>query len=236
MTALIVIPARGGSKRIPRKNVRSFMGKPMIAWSIEAALAVDGIDAVIVSTDDEEIAAVASHYGAEVPFRRPTDLADDHTGTTEVIAHAIETYVTSDARPDWVCCLYATAPFVSPDDLTRGLNLIRTRDADYVLPVTAFEFPIQRALRLTAGGGVEMIQPEHLDTRSQDLEPTFHDAGQFYWGRCDAWLSHRPVFSQRSLPLILPRHRVQDIDTEDDWTLAERLFAENATSPEKPYT
>jgi N-acylneuraminate cytidylyltransferase len=225
MTALIVIPARGGSKRIPRKNIRPFMGTPMIAWSIKAALAVEGLTAVIVSTDDDEIAAVARDHGAQVPFRRPAALADDHTGTVEVVAHAIEAYTTPQARPDWVCCLYATAPFVTPDDLTRGLDVIRGGDADYAFPVTAFEYPIQRALRLTDNGGVEPFQPECLAARSQDLEPAYHDAGQFYWGRSDAWLANRPVFGPRSLPLILPRHRVQDIDTEEDWIMAERLFA-----------
>lgn len=225
MSALIIIPARGGSKRIPRKNIRPFHGKPMIAWSIEAALQVEGIEAVIVSTDDEKIAAVAEHHGAAVPFRRPAALADDYTGTVEVVAHAIEAYTQRKARPQYICCLYATAPFVTSDDLARGLNLIRSEAADYAFPVTAFEYPVQRALRLTDSGGVALFHPESLAARSQDLEPAYHDAGQFYWGRAEAWLARRPVFGPRSMPLVLPRHRVQDIDTEEDWIMAERLFA-----------
>jgi len=225
VTSLAVIPARGGSKRIPRKNIRPFCGKPMIAWSIEAALAADCFDDVIVSTEDDEIAEVARAFGAAVPFRRPDRLADDYVITVDVISHAIEAYAQGAARPEYVCCLYATAPFVTPDDLRRGHDLIVGQDLDYAFSVTSFPFPIQRALRLTENGRVVMVQPEHLTTRSQDLEPAYHDAGQFYWGRAEAWQARRPLFGPRSAPVLLPRHRVQDIDTEEDWETAERLFA-----------
>lgn len=225
MTALAVIPARGGSKRIPRKNIKPFHGRPMIAWSIDAALASGCFAAVIVSTEDDEIAAVAESLGAAVPFRRPAALADDHTGTAEVIADAAARWAEGRAPPDLVCCLYATAPFVTPDDLRRGRDLIAARGADYAFSVTDFPYPIQRALRLMPDGGVAMMHPEHETTRSQDLEPAWHDAGQFYWGRFAAWQGLRPIFGPASVAVPLPRHRVQDIDTPEDWDIAERLFA-----------
>ncbi|SDE00585.1 pseudaminic acid cytidylyltransferase [Rhodospira trueperi] len=225
MTRLAVIPARGGSKRIPRKNIRPFCGKPMIAWSIEAALKSDCFDAVIVSTDDDEIADVARAHGAAVPFRRPAELANDHVVTGDVMSHAIEAYAQGAEQPSYVCCIYATAPFVVPDDLRGGYERVTAEGVNFAFSVTTFAFPIQRALRLLEDGGVAMFQPEHEYTRSQDLEPAYHDAGQFYWGRAEAWLSQKSVFAPWSVPIVLPRYRVQDIDTEEDWEVAERLFA-----------
>ena len=222
---LAVIPARGGSKRIPRKNIKPFCGKPMIAWSIEAALASGCFDRVIVSTDDEEIAAVAREYGAEVPFMRSAELADDYAGTTPVIRDAILRYAELCEMPTFVCCLYATAPFVQPADLQQGLaTLQQADDAAYAFSVTSFPAPIQRALRVNQQGRVEMFQPENFHTRSQDLEPAFHDAGQFYWGRSQAWIAEQIIFSSHSLPVVLPSYRVQDIDTPDDWIRAEHLL------------
>ena len=221
---LAVIPARGGSKRIPRKNIRPFFGRPMIAWSIEAALQSGCFDHVIVSTDDDEIAEVARANGAETPFRRPAELADDHTATIPVIAHAIEWCRQNSLVHDYVCCLYATAPFVDANDIRNGHSLLEREGCDYVFPVTSFPFPIQRAIRLTPDRRAEMFHPEHLGTRSQDLEEAYHDAGQFYCGRSEAWLHHRPIFSPSAAPLILPRYRVQDIDTLEDWERAERMF------------
>ena len=221
---IAIIPARGGSKRIPRKNIKLFCGKPMIAWSIEAALQSGCFDQIVVSTDDVEIAEVARQYGAQVPFMRPAALSDDHTGTTAVVAHAIDWFAAQGQMPEQVCCLYATAPFVSADDLRRGLAVLTETGADYAFTVTSYAFPIQRAIRITPAGRLEMFSPEHFNTRSQDLQEAYHDAGQFYWGRASAWLDNTMLFSPASVPLLLPRHRVQDIDTPEDWQMAEYLF------------
>ena len=221
---LAIIPARGGSKRIPRKNIKPFCGKPMIAWSIEAALQSACFDQIIVSTDDAEIAEVASQFGATVPFMRPAELSDDHTGTIPVIRHAIEWFNAQGKTVEQACCLYATAPFVSAEDIRRGLDVLQGSDCDYAFSVTSYAFPIQRAIRITEQGRVEMFNPEHFNTRSQDLEEAFHDAGQFYWGRAAAWREGRMIFSSSSMPVILPRHRVQDIDTAEDWVRAEWMF------------
>lgn len=221
---LAVIPARGGSKRIPRKNIKMFCGKPMIAWSIEATLQSGCFDRVIVSTDDNEIAQVATAHGAEVPFVRPPDLSDDHTGTIPVIAHATQWQNENGLAATKVCCIYATAPFVQAEDLQKGLQLLHSSGADYAFSVTTYAFPIQRAIRTTQDQRVEMFQPQHFGTRSQDLEEAWHDAGQFYWGKADAWLQGKPLFSRDAAPVPLPRHRVQDIDTPEDWERAEWMF------------
>ena len=221
---LAIIPARGGSKRIPRKNIKMFCGRPMIAWSIDAARASGLFDHIVVSTDDVEISAVAKAYGAEVPFMRPPALSDDYTGTSAVVAHAIQWYRAQGDMPDLVCCIYATAPFVSAADLQRGLQMLADSDSDVAFSGTSFAFPIQRAIKLTEEGRVQMFQPEHFNTRSQDLEEAFHDAGQFYWGRTAAWIADKPIFSSDAMPVILPRHRVQDIDTPEDWERAEWMF------------
>ena len=222
---LAVIPARGGSKRIPRKNVREFCGRPMIAWSIEAALQSGCFDKIVVSTDDDEIAAISVAEGAEVPFRRPSNLSDDYTATSPVVAHAIQWCSDAGSPPDKVCCLYATAPFVNPVDIVQGLRQLEASDADFAFSVTSYPFPIQRAVRVNESGRVNMFQPEHFLTRSQDLEEAYHDAGQFYWGTATAWLENRPIFSAKSAAVFLPRHRVQDIDTPEDWQRAELMFS-----------
>jgi N-acylneuraminate cytidylyltransferase len=221
---LAVIPARGGSQRIPRKNILPFCGRPMIAWPITAALDSGLFDAVVVSTDDPEIAEVARAHGATTPFLRPAELADHHTGTAAVVVHAIRWHQAQGLAPDKVCCLYATAPFVQAADLQRGLQMLDDPAVDYAIAITSFGFPIQRALRRLAGGGLGLFQPEHAMTRSQDLEEAFHDAGQFYWGRSAAWLEDRPDCSPASRPVLLQRHRVQDIDTPEDWLRAEWMF------------
>ena len=219
---LCVIPARGGSKRIPRKNIREFCGKPMIAWSIEAAQVSGCFDQIIVSTDDEEIADLALKWGAEVPFMRPAKLADDFAGTTAVVAHAVKWHQDHGQQLSAACCLYATAPFVEPDDIKTGLDSLAEVTPDrFVFMATDYPSPIQRALRIDLASGVaRMWQPEQFSKRSQDLEPAYHDAGQFYWGRPQAWLNSQNLF-EGSKPLLLPRWRVQDIDTDDDWTRAE---------------
>jgi N-acylneuraminate cytidylyltransferase len=221
---LAVIPARGGSKRIPLKNIKPFGGLPMIAWSIRAALASECFDRVIVSTDDDEIAQVAKNFGADVPFVRPAELSDDHTGTIPVIAHAIEWQNTHGLSAKEVCCIYATAPFLQASDIAHGLHVLQNSGADYAFSVTSYAFPIQRAIRITAEQRVEMFQPEHFNTRSQDLVEAWHDAGQFYWGQANAWLTHEPLFTPAAAPLPIPRHRVQDIDTHEDWERAEWMF------------
>jgi pseudaminic acid cytidylyltransferase len=221
---IAVIPARGGSKRIPRKNIKEFGGKPMIAWSIEAAKVSGLFDRVIVSTDDSEIAEVAKQFGAEIPFERPAELSNDHAGTTEVVAHATrwaqETWLDLEA----VCCIYATAPFVLVSDLQRGWQALDSGDWDYAFAVTDFAAPIFRSFKQSTEGGVEMFYPEHFLTRSQDLPTALHDAAQFYWGRPQAWIEGRRVFDRRSFPVVIPRWRVQDIDTEEDWIRAELMF------------
>ena len=220
--AVCVIPARGGSKRIPRKNIALFHGRPMIGWPIAAAITSGLFARVVVSTDDAEIAAVARDLGAETPFLRPGALSDDHTPTVPVIGHAVREL---GLAPDTsVCCLYATSPMVQADDLAQGLALLAA-DTTYVVSVTSFPFPIQRALRRHADGRIEMIDPSHMNTRSQDLEEAWHDAGQFYWGHARTWAAGAPVFGPGTCGLPLPRHRVQDIDTPEDWLRAEAMFA-----------
>lgn len=225
MKTLAVIPARGGSKRIPRKNIKLFGGRPMIAWSIEAARRAACFDAVIVSTDDEEIAGVARDYGAQTPFIRPASLADDYAGTVPVIAHAAATMAGLGLAADIVCCIYATAPFVTGDLLEDAVaRLIVDPGLSYALSVVEYSYPIQRALRIGAEGRASMIDPSQLTTRSQDLQPSYHDAGQFYAGKARAWIAQEPVFGQFTAPVVLPSYRVHDIDTPDDWVRAELMF------------
>lgn len=224
---LCVIPARGGSKRIPRKNIKEFSGKPMIAWSIETAVKSGCFDEIWVSTDDAEIAQIAQHYGAKVPFLRPAELSDDYATTTDVISHAItfyqDNYPKKNGELNYVCCVYATAPFILAEDLQRGYAIIaNATDLDYVFSATNYVFPIQRAIKLV-NARVHMLNPELFATRSQDLEETWHDAGQFYWGTLQAWLEKRAVFSDKSSIVHLPHYRVQDIDTVEDWQRAELL-------------
>lgn len=221
---IAIIPARGGSKRIPRKNIKDFHGKPLIAYSIEAALNSGCFDKVIVSTDDAEIADIARKYKAEVPFVRPAALSGDFTGTTPVMRHAIEWVQENEGTVEYACCIYATAPFIISQDLVKGFDLITQNNLDYAFSVTSYPFPIQRAIRITQNGTVSMLNPECFSTRSQDLEEVWHDAGQFYWGRAEAWCKGKKIFDKRTAPVILPRYRVQDIDTFEDWIRAELLF------------
>ncbi|MGY5617790.1 pseudaminic acid cytidylyltransferase [Vibrio cincinnatiensis] len=221
---IVIIPARGGSKRIPRKNIKLFHGKPMIAYSIEAAIASGCFDKVIVSTDDQEIADVAKQYGAEVPFLRPAEIADDYATTMDVMAHAIQWCQHQGWELEAVCCLYATAPFILVEDLQQGYQLLQKDDVQFAFSATSFPFPIQRALKLGKHGSVAMFAPENELVRSQDLEEAYHDAGQFYWGKASAFLAKKSIFSNHSKMVLLPRKRVQDIDTPEDWELAESLF------------
>ena len=221
---LCVIPARGGSKRIPRKNIREFCGKPIIAWSIEAARKSSCFNHIIVSTDDHEIAKVALNCGAQVPFVRPQHLASDHATTISVIAHAANWVNQHLATVETICCLYPTAPFVETESLRRGLKILLDTGADYVVSVVRYGFPIQRAVKINSNGRMEMSQPKFLNARSQDLPEAWHDAGQFYWGKAQSWQSERAMFTEASVPLKIPSYRAQDIDTEEDWQRAELLF------------
>lgn len=221
---IAVIPARGGSKRIPRKNIRDFCGMPMISWSIRAAQASGLFDIIMVSTDDAEIAGIARQYGAQVPFMRSTELSNDYAGTTEVIAHATQWALDQGFEVEAICCIYATAPFVQVDDLKKGLSALQSANWAYAFSVTDFSSPIFRSFKLTEEGGLEMFFPEYFETRSQDLPIALHDAGQFYWGRPSAWLENKRIFDKHSVPVMIPRWQVQDIDTQDDWKRAELMF------------
>lgn len=218
---LCVIPARGGSKRIPHKNIQPFNGKPIIAYSIETALNSGCFDKVIVSTDDPEIAEVGRAYGAETPFIRPDELANDYTGTLPVIKHAIEWFEKNKIRPDNVCCIYATAPFVQTEAIKAAYQQLQDTAADYCFTVTTFPFPIQRAVKITENQRLQMLYPGQFNTRSQDLEEAYHDAGQFYWGRAEAFKAQKQLFSEAASPYVLPGYLVQDIDTPEDWKRAE---------------
>lgn len=221
---IAIIPARCGSKRIPRKNIKDFLGKPIIAYSIEAALESNLFDEVIVSTDDQEIADIAISFGATIPFMRPKEYSDDFTGTSSVIKHAIGWLQESGKKIDYVCCIYATAPFVQPKYLREGYDRLIESKKSFAFSVTTFSFPIQRALRINEQGEIEAINPEHINTRSQDLEEGYHDAGQFYWGKADAFLDDIVLFSEESIPIMLPRYLVQDIDTFEDWERTELMY------------
>lgn len=221
---IAIIPARGGSKRIPRKNIKEFHGKPLIAYSIEAALKSGCFDRVIVSTDDIEIAKVAKQLGAEVPFIRPDDISNDFATTMDVIQHALFWYRENGQDITYACCIYATAPFISSEAIRTGFNELIKGDFNYSFSATTFPFPIQRALKINPDGSTQMFMPEHINTRSQDLEEAYHDAGQFYWGKTAAFLDKKPIFSNSSFAVILPRETVQDIDTLEDWSNAELMY------------
>lgn len=221
---LAIITARGGSKRIPRKNIREFCGKPIIAYSIRAALDAGCFDEVMVSTDDEEIADVAKRWGAVVPFMRSPATATDYATTAEVLLEVLDEYRQRGTEVEFACGIYPTAPFVTPDSLKAGLDLLRKdQDVHAVIPVTRFSYPIQRALRLT-DGVISLFQPQHLLSRSQDLEPAYHDAGQFYWLRVEIFRQSHSLMGPGTAAVVLPEWQVQDIDNENDWVLAEMKF------------
>ena len=221
---IAIIPARGGSKRIPQKNIKLFNGKPIIAWSIETAKLSGLFDYIIVSTDDFEISEIAIYYGADVPFMRPPELSNDYVATREVISHATRWVLDQGHKLDAVCCIYPTAPFIQIDDLKLGLSTLNSGEWSYTFSATNYAAPIFRAFRKLPDGGAEMIYPEKFSARSQDLPQVFHDAGQFYWGRPASWLEAKPIFSNKSVPILIPRWRVQDIDSQDDWLRAELIY------------
>ena len=224
---ICVIPARGGSKRIFKKNIKIFCGKPIICWSIEIAKASKCFDKIIVSTDDKKIATLAKKYGAEVPFVRPKSLSDDYTPTIPVVSHAISWLVKNHNQPLYVCCIYPTAPFIKLGDLRNGLKILKKTKLNYVFPVTNFAYPILRSFKIDKNNKIKMFFPKYYQFRSQDVHEAFHDAGQFYWGKTDAWLKNKKLFSKNSFPMPIQRSRVLDIDTIEDWKIAEKMFKMN---------
>ena len=220
---IAVIPARGGSKRIPRKNIKDFYGKPLIAYSIEVAINSKLFDKVVVSTDDEEIASIAKAYGADVPFLRPKELSDDFTGTDEVVSHTLDYLKNRGEVFDYVCTIYATAPLLQEKYLIEGFEKLKNSDAVHAFSVTSMPFPIQRTFKIDENGRCKMFFPEHYMTRSQDLEEAYQDAGQFYWTKLNE-KSDEIMFGKDSIAVVLPRHLVQDIDTLEDWKRAEIMY------------
>lgn len=221
---IAIIPARGGSKRIPRKNIKEFSGKPMIAWAIEAAKKSGKFDHVIVSSDDPEIIEISNQWGAKTPFKRPDSLADDLTPTVPVIAHAVEECQRLGWSVNYACCIYPGVPFLEADDLIKAYDLINNTKVDFVYPVAEYPHPTQRAMRQLPSGQMEFMDSTNEMTRTQDLETTFHDAGQFYWGRATAWLDQKKMHSD-GVGMVIPNWRVVDIDSFDDWERAELLSA-----------
>tara|TARA_Y100001968_G_scaffold327118_1_gene371521 strand:+ start:513 stop:1226 length:714 start_codon:yes stop_codon:yes gene_type:complete len=235
---ICIIPARGGSKRIPRKNIMSFCDKPLIQWSIEAAIESNCFDRIIVSTDDKEIADITLNLGVEVPFIRPRKLADDFAGTTAVMKHALNWCLEKNYSLSKICCLYATAPFVESEDIIKGKNLLDSLQKDsFVFSASYYDYPIQKALMLNDNGNIEILNEKALKKRSQDLQEMIHDAGQFYWGTIDSWFSGKSIFSG-SKPIILSKWKAIDIDTIEDWERAEimfKIFLEQKRSCQKKF-
>lgn len=221
--AVAIIPARGGSKRIPKKNIKKFLGKPLIAYSIETALESSLFTKVVVSTDDETIADIARKYGAEVPFMRSAKLSDNFTSSGEVIIDAIKKLQEMGEKFDYVCTIYATAPLLQKKYLLQGLERLKNSDAHMTFSATSMPFPIQRTFKITNNGRCKMFTPEYFTSRSQDLEEAYQDAGQFYWENLSKPTTDIP-FGADSIPIILPRHLVQDIDTLEDWQRAELMY------------
>jgi pseudaminic acid cytidylyltransferase len=220
---IAMIPARGGSKRIPRKNIKLFDGKPMIAHAITAAIASGLFEHVVVSTDDEEIASISRDWGAETPFVRPDELSNDYTATVPVVAHGIQACRALGWTFEYVCCIYPGVPFIQTDDLRGALDLLNQTQTDYCFPVTEFPSSIQRALRRLDDGQMQPFSPQFELTRTQDLEMAYHDAGQYYWGHSRAWLENAKIHSS-GVGYLIPNWRVVDIDTPEDWKRAEFLF------------
>lgn len=222
-SSVAIITARGGSKRIPRKNIKEFLGKPIIEYSIEAALSAGIFDEVMVSTDDEEIAGIARKAGAKVPFMRSADAANDYATTTDVIGEVLRQYKENGQEFDFVCCIYPTAPFVTAECLESAMKKIQEQDADSVVPVVRFGFPPQRGVVIN-DGKLEFMWPEHTFSRSQDLEPFYHDCGQFYCLNVEAFLNQKSLFMKNTLPFVIDEREVQDIDTMEDWVMAELKY------------
>ena len=224
---IAVIPARGGSKRKPKKNIKNFCGKPLISWPIQIAIKSKLFDRVILSSEDAEIISIAKKYGAEAPFVRPKELSDDFSTTDEVMEHAANWIKNNENKVNSICCIYATAPFLNIDDLKIGLKKFNEGNYNYVFAATDYSAPIYRSFEYSEKDGLRMFFPENYNKRSQDLPVAYHDAGQFYWGSLDTWIKKKETFNKYSFPIILPRWRVQDIDTNSDWERAEFIMKTN---------
>lgn len=220
---IAIIPARGGSKRITGKNIRPFDGRPMIEYAIGLAQSFGQFSRIVVSTDSDDVGGFAERAGAEVPFRRPAELADDHATTADVLAHALDA-LDARAQYDFACCIYPATPFTTADDLRAGLAFVADGGAASSFAVTGFAAPIWRAMERQPDGGLTMVWPEHRDTRSQDLPETFHDAGQFYWVPVAGFLDAPALLTDHSRGVIFERWRAHDIDTEEDWMRAEAIY------------
>lgn len=220
MRKIAIITARGGSKRIPRKNIKEFCGKPILAYSIEAAKESGLFDTVMVSTDDEEIAGIARQYGAEVPFYRSERTANDFATTNDVLLEVLEEYEKRGEHYDLGCCIYPTAPFVTADKLRDAMGQLEGSDADTLIPVVSFSYPPQRAM-IVKEGRLVFEYPQYLDSRSQDLEPHYHDVGQFYLFYTEAFRQSRKLMVGNILPYVVSEMEVQDIDNQTDWEIAE---------------
>lgn len=223
MNTLAVITARGGSKRIPHKNRKEFLGKPIMAYSIEAALQAGCFDEVMVSTDDAQIADIAVQYGAKVPFLRSEETSNDFASTKDVIGEVLQRYEALGQRFEAVCCIYPTAPFLTPERLSQAMELLCEKQSDSVIPVVAYSFPPQRCLVIREGK-TSFLHPEHMLTRSQDLETCYHDCGQFYCLNTASFLEQQCLVMKNTYPVILSEMEVQDIDTLSDWELAELKY------------
>lgn len=221
--SVTIITARGGSKRIPKKNIRLFLGQPIIKYSIKAAIDSHCFDEVMVSTDDKEIAEIAKVYGARVPFYRSEVTSGDYATTADVISEVLSEYKKSGVEFEYFCCIYPTAPFVTAEKLQKAMKILTESKVDSVFPVTRFDYPIQRGLKIE-DGFVRMFWPENLNRRSQDLIPAYHDAGQFYCMRTESFLAQNKLFAEKSVPLIIDEMEVQDIDDEEDWQVAELKY------------
>ena len=223
MKSIAIIPARGGSKRIPRKNIKNFLGKPIIVYSIQAAVAANCFDEIMVSTDDLEIAEIAQKYGAKVPFFRSPEMSNDMAMTAPVLVEVLNEYKKLGQDFEYCACIYPCAPFINSERLKEGMNLLIENNIDSVLPIVKFSYPPQRCL-VIRDDKVEMLYPENYNVRSQDLEPLYHDCGQFYCLKTKSLIEQEKLFCKNTLPIILPESEVQDIDNEEDWKIAEMKY------------
>lgn len=223
MSSVAIITARGGSKRIPKKNIKEFCGKPIIAYSIEAALKSEIFDEVMVSTDSDEIAEIASYFGASVPFRRSKETANDYADTIDVLVEVLKNYNQMGKFYNYFCCIYPTAPFITAEKLRNSFALLQNEDVYNVIPMVRFSFPPQRGM-VRDGKYIKPAYPEYIDERSQDLEEIFHDCGQFYWCKTEAFMKDPDILSNHTVPFLVSELEVQDIDNQTDWELAEMKY------------